>query len=343
MTEAKPQTPNPEGSEAAVIDGRFAVRRYISSGGMGAVYEVRDAKHDGVYALKVIRRELATSGEVAKRVLREASAVDQIDSPHVVEVLETGRLADGRLYVLMEYLQGMTLSERLRQPPPMDFRQAADVCAQTARGLIAAHAVGIVHRDIKPDNLFLVPRGDGSPMVKILDFGISKFLSAESTCLTGLGKRLGTYSYMPPEQMKNALDADERSDIYSLGVALYECLAGKPPFAAKTIAMLMMLMSKGTYRPLSELRSDLPAGIDGLMHRCLATRRSERFEKASAFLEALVELSVARTEPRAPTAESDKVVAHQTVEIGPAAASEPQSGWLSHQTVAPASTKRGGF
>lgn len=288
-----------------VVDNQFRLRRVIGAGGMGSVHEVEDLTTGQIGALKVIHSRHLNSQEAVLRFLREASASGCINSPHTVKIERAGRLKDERPYLLMELLEGISLTSWLRQRGQLSQPQAVHICLQAADGLISAHGAGIVHRDIKPDNLHI--RGAELPFVKILDFGISKFLSNDLTKLTKLGRSLGTFSYMPPEQMTGATDIDERADIYSLGVVLYECLIGHPPFVARSLSMLSRMMIQENYQPISHLRPELAPELDRVLSQCLAHDRSARFAKMSDFRTAL-----------APLAHSEKLVAMPMVSVGEA-------------------------
>ena len=213
-----------------VLLGKLEVVRRLGAGGMGAVYEVIHRLTHHHRALKVLHSELARDADVVARFLREASVAGTLQSPHVVETFDAGQLEDGSPYVLMELLEGSPLTDLIAGgavTPARTVRIVLEAC----EGLQAAHTAGIVHRDIKPDNLFLTIGSGGAERIKLLDFGISKFArpAEDDVRLTQTGLVLGTPLYMSPEQASADADLDERTDIYSLGVILYELLSGGRP------------------------------------------------------------------------------------------------------------------
>jgi eukaryotic-like serine/threonine-protein kinase len=242
---------------------------------MAAVYEVEHAITRRLGALKLLQPRHASSAEAVERMIREASAASRIANPHIVETFDAGRLESGEPYILMELLLGESLESALTQRGRLPFSEAIEIAQQAAAGLSAAHAAGIVHRDIKPANLFLVsgPR----PFVKILDFGISKFSGSGLKTLTKEGLALGTFSYMPPEQMMGAKRVDERADIYALGVVLYECVTGVPPFYAPSLPELTRAMLEGSYVSVARQRADTPPAFDALMAKCLKAEPKARY------------------------------------------------------------------
>jgi eukaryotic-like serine/threonine-protein kinase len=270
-----------------LVAGRFHVRRLVASGGMANVYEAEDQQSRRVGALKLLRHHCSTAPDAIERLAREAAAALRISGPHVVQAIAAGRLASGEPYLFMELLEGLSLREQLLRRGRLRVQEALQIVEQAAEGLCAAHHAGVLHRDIKPANLFLAGR-EPELRVKLLDFGVSK-LSGQHA-LTREGVALGTFSYMPPEQMLSAKRVDGRADLFSLGVVLYESISGRLPFEASSVRQLMQRMEANDYVPLSQLRPDAPAELDTLLARTLRAEPAERFPDARALRDALVAL-----------------------------------------------------
>jgi serine/threonine-protein kinase len=264
-----------------VVAGKLRVVRLLGMGGMGAVYEVEHEFTKHRRALKLLHAEMLQHPTVVARFVREASAAGHIGNPHIVETFDAGNLEGGEPYIVMEMLQGETLADRLERVRRLPLPELVDVIRQACDAVQAAHDVGIVHRDLKPENLFLVEK-DGKPFVKILDFGVSKFDAA----LTGAdgttkeGSMVGTPYYMSPEQVDGDKDLDARTDVYALGVILYQCAGGTRPFQADALPKLAVLIHEGKPRPLSDRRPDLPTGFVEVVHKAMARDRDHRFATA---------------------------------------------------------------
>jgi serine/threonine-protein kinase len=265
-----------------VVAGRFRVVRLLGEGGMGAVYEVEHEFTKHRRALKLLHGELSDNREAVGRFLREASAAGRIGSRHIVETFDVGQLDDGTPYLVMELLRGESLADRLeRLQGTLPVNEALDLVRQAAIGVQAAHTAGIVHRDLKPENLFIVEGPE--PLVKILDFGISKFDPAltGSPSLTTDGATMGTPYYMSPEQVRASGPIDAQSDVYALGVVLYECVTGKRPFEAETLPALVVLIHDGQYPPPSAVRPSVGKNLDYIVTRAMAREKTERFQSAA--------------------------------------------------------------
>jgi eukaryotic-like serine/threonine-protein kinase len=282
-----PSEHDPSARIGQILGKKYALRRLIGQGGMGVVFEVEHVFTKRIGALKLLQPNYAAIPEVVERFIREASAAGRIGNPHIVETIDAGELPSGEPYIFMELLAGSSVRDLIRGRGRLDFEEAKQIVQQAAEGLAAAHASGIVHRDIKPDNLFLC--ASEVPFVKILDFGISKFTFQHGGQhrLTAAGAPMGTPYYMSPEQVVAKADVDARVDIYSLGVVLYECLAGTVPFDAATLPALSIKIFEGRYTPLSRLVPDTPVGMDAVIARALAVDPERRFRDMPAFQEAL--------------------------------------------------------
>jgi tRNA A-37 threonylcarbamoyl transferase component Bud32 len=273
--------------KGTIVAQRLQVVRVLGEGGMGAVYEVEHLLTKHRRALKLLHPELASEADVVERFLREASAAGRIGNAHIVETFDAGTTEDGAPYLVMEMLEGYSLSSYLIRRGRLEPAEAVEIFRQVCDGIQAAHDSGIVHRDLKPENIFLLrnPRH----FVKILDFGISKFDPAltGTTASTLEGSVLGTPYYMSPEQVRGAKDVDGSADVYALGVVLYECLAGTRPFEAETLPHLAVLIAEGNYAPVSHARPGIPVELDEVIARALSANRAARYPSASAFAEAL--------------------------------------------------------
>ena len=286
--------PDPGALEGQILGKKFLVRRLIGSGGMGSVYEVEHVVTKRVGALKLLHESYASVGAVVERFLREASAAGRIGNRHIVETYDAGELPTGEPYIFMELLVGRSVREVIASRGRLGFEEARDVVLQAVEGLAAAHAAGIVHRDIKPDNLFVCDGERG--FVKVLDFGISKFAELQAVQrLTGEGATLGTPHYMSPEQVVSKREVDARVDVYALGVVLYECVTGKVPFDAESLPALSVKIFEGKYAPVGELSSDAPPALDAVLSKALARDPGERFSSVLELRDALEALDSAPT------------------------------------------------
>src|SRR3954469_5232866 len=217
-----------------VADGRYEVLARLGTGGMGTVYRVRQHPLERMAVLKLIHREMASDATAVGRFEREMRVTAAIEHPHTVRVYDFGQI-DGQPYLAMEYLAGRSLRQELDRSGPLPAERVASIGVQVAKALGAAHRVGVVHRDLKPDNVMLVDGYGERDFVKVLDFGIARSLDqAGAGFRTKAGAIIGTPAYMSPEQASN-VPLDARSDLYSLGVVLYEMLAGTPPFVGESI------------------------------------------------------------------------------------------------------------
>ena len=270
------------------LDQRYEILRLLGEGGMGEVYE---AEHKGIgkrVAIKVLR----TGGraEDAGRLVREARLASEIRHEHIIDVTDVGTTADGRAYFVMELLSGESLAERLRRNGRLPEQVAVEIVRQVASALGAAHARGIIHRDIKAENIFLLDRRDGE-FVKVLDFGLSKRLvqkeEGESPSLPQLA--VGTPHYMAPEQARGDADIDARVDIYALGVLLFECLSGVAPYVADRAIEILRLAMAGKIPALRDRNPEVETSVEveRIMRRAMAADRDDRYPTTVTLLEDL--------------------------------------------------------
>jgi serine/threonine protein kinase len=286
-------------SPGDLIDQKYRIVRMLGTGGMGSVYEAENIRVDRRVAIKVMHK-VRDQQDIA-RFEREARAA-QIGSPHIVQVFDLGYLADGAPYMVMEYLAGETLGERLQRLRRMQLAEFLPIARQILEALGAAHRAGIIHRDLKPDNVFLAQvEGSAEEVVKLLDFGISKFADAArraaDVSLTRSGVAVGTPQYMSPEQVQGSKELDTRTDLYSLGVIFYRCLSGELPFQSEDVAPLLVQILLEEPKALHEVSPEIDAGLSSLVARSMARRADDRFQTAAEFRTALVEWET--THPRA--------------------------------------------
>src|SRR5262245_17344427 len=274
-----------------IIDGKYRIVRLIGEGGMGAVYEGENTRIHRRVAIKVLHAGVAEQGEAVARFEREAQAAGRIGSEHIVEVLDLGTLPNGDRYLVMEYLDGEGLGGRIKTRGRMSAQELAPIAHQLMEGLGAAHGAGIIHRDLKTDNVFLLrSRGGKADFVKLLDFGISKFsqLSGDSGfSMTRTGAVMGTPYYMAPEQAKGSRELDHRVDIYATGVILYEALTGQVPFNADTFNELLFKIVLEEPRPLEQIDPTIDAGFAAIVAKAMAREPALRFQSANEMQNAL--------------------------------------------------------
>ena len=279
-----------------ILAGKYRVAKVLGQGGMGVVVEAHHIQLDDRVALKFLLPEYATHPEASERFLREARAAVKIKSEHVARVSDVGTLDNGAPYMVMEYLDGSDLSSILEKKGPMPVPEAIEYVLQACEAINEAHSYGIVHRDIKPANLFVTKRQDGGPLVKVLDFGISKTIGSGVDGLTRTTATMGSALYMSPEQMRQSRSVDHRTDIYSLGITLYELLAGKQPFYANTLPELCAEVLTGNPTPLRELRADIPHEFAVVLERSYARNLEHRCQNITEFVFSLAPFAPPRSQ-----------------------------------------------
>jgi serine/threonine-protein kinase len=294
-TTEKPEHP-PEVVPGQVVGGKWRIVAPIGRGGMGAVYEGQNISIGKKVALKFIDAEFARHPEVASRFQREAEAASLVESAHIVHIFDSGTTDTGIPYIVMELLRGEDLRGRLRRFGRLPKEEAVHIVAQTLRGLHRAHEAGIVHRDLKPDNVFLVDRDDDPLFAKIVDFGISKVTRRSGEVSTGTltrqGVVLGTPFYMSPEQAQALPNLDVRTDLWSVGAILYECLAGKPPHVGDSYEQIIISICTTDARDIRSIDPSLPEPLAALVHKALTRDKTRRFQTAKEMLDALVSTGV---------------------------------------------------
>ncbi|MGE0787355.1 MAG: phosphate/phosphite/phosphonate ABC transporter substrate-binding protein [Sandaracinaceae bacterium] len=281
--------------------------RLIGEGGMGAVYE---AEHIGLHsrcAIKLLGEAFAHSETLRKRFRREARASAAVQHDNVVRVTDTGEDDDGTPFIVMELLDGESLASVIRRAKTLSPPVACAIVREILAGLAAAHDAGVIHRDLKAANVFLVSREDGTSQVKILDFGISKFAHDVATQVTAEGAVIGTPAYMAPEQIRGSNEVDRRVDIYAIGVLLYRLLVGELPFRGKTATEIYKFVATGEYTPVRDIRSEVPEELAEVVHRAMALDPADRFEDARSFSAALKNAVPATTETTLPPVLSSSV------------------------------------
>ncbi|HKO94577.1 MAG TPA: protein kinase [Polyangiaceae bacterium] len=271
-----------------VLAGKYRIEQQIGRGGMGIVLSATHLQLEHRVAIKVMRRDLLEDDKALHRLLAEARASAKIRSEHVARVLDVGTLENGFPFIVMEYLEGEDLADLLDRQGALEVEQAVQFLMQSCEALAEVHAAEMIHRDLKPGNLFITKLPDGSPSLKIVDFGISKNIggSARGRAATTSTQVLGSPYYMPPEQMR-AEPVDERSDIWSLGAILFEMLTGRPPFLGETLPEVYAAVLGKPAPSIETLRPSVPAGLDDVVQRCLDKDPAQRFCDVADLAEAL--------------------------------------------------------
>jgi serine/threonine-protein kinase len=271
-----------------MLGGRYRVETILGEGGMGIVYLARHKVIDKRVAVKILRSDFAHQKDITDRFLQEARAASSIGNPHIVDVSDFGELPDGSTYFVMEWLDGVPLSKLTRDRRPVPPEKLVPIARQIADGLAAAHAAGIVHRDLKPDNIFLVQHGSTADFVKILDFGVAKVANDASKKVTRAGTLFGTPHYMSPEQAAGT-PVDARTDVYALGVILYEMASGRLPFDSDN---LMGILTQHMFKAPVPIRTyqacaAVPATLEAIIMKALSKQPDQRYATMQALSEDL--------------------------------------------------------
>ena len=299
-----------------LVASKYVVERVLGVGGMGIVLAARHVQLGQLVAIKFMRDEAAADSNAVNRFVREARAAAALSSQHVARVLDVGTLESGAPYMVMEYLAGSDVSEILSANGPLNIADGLGIVLQACEAIAEAHEMGIIHRDLKPSNLFVTKRRDGTPLVKVLDFGISKKVDLTTQAplqnLTVSGVLIGSPLYMSPEQLRSGKDVDARSDIWSLGVIIYELLAGKSPFAGDSLGEVLSRIVADKPPPIRVVRPEIPKGLESVILQCLerdVQRRIQTVGELSAKL--------------APFASPEGAIAVERIEVAPVVATTP--------------------
>ncbi len=264
------------------IGGKYEVERILGQGGMGIVVAARHVQIGQRVAIKFLRGQAASDPNATERFLREARAAVVLTSEHATKVLDVGIDESGEPYMVMEYLAGSDLTALLQQRGCFGVHETLDIVLQACEAIAEAHARGIVHRDLKPPNLFVTKGNDGRRLVKVLDFGISKTLDTQpGQDLTASGSLMGSPAYMSPEQVRAPKTVDARTDVWALGIILFELLTGKSPFIGETMGETLARIIADATPSVRELRPELPAGLDIIVARCLERDMSRRIQSVA--------------------------------------------------------------
>ncbi|MDD9970330.1 MAG: serine/threonine-protein kinase, partial [Myxococcales bacterium] len=295
---------DPDAWIGRVLHDRYRILRRLGGGGMGAVFVAEQLTLHKEVAVKVVRPELANSGEIAARFAREAMAMAQFEHPHVASAIDYGVLDDGSAYFVMQLVRGDSLRSLLRAGGALPWRKACAIAAQVADALSAARASGVVHRDLKPDNILIESREDGSELVKILDFGIAQVDEAAASTaavegakpgqtITQVGTVMGTPGYMAPEQAVGG-KVDHRADLYSLGVVLWECVAGRELWVGSDAIDVLTRQLKEDAPPIRSVAQEaaLPLDLELIIQQLLSRRPDDRPDQAGDVRDALRALSL---------------------------------------------------
>ena len=302
----------------AVLANRYRVERVLGQGGMGVVVKAMHLQLRQPVAMKFLLPEVLGNPQIVQRFLREAQAAVRLKSEHVARVIDVGSLESGAPYMVLEYLDGSDLSNFSRGQ--LSIGGIVDLLLQACEALAEAHSLGIVHRDVKPANFFITRGADGAPMLKVLDFGISKTPVTDGGNLTATHGVMGTPAYMSPEQMRSSRDVDHRSDIWAMGVVLYELFQGAPPFASDTFSSMVI---KVVTEPLAPMTISLPGDLAAVAYRCLEKNPALRFQNVAELARALAPYAQTETQASISVQRTRSIVGLEVHRSAP----EPRPAW----------------
>jgi serine/threonine protein kinase len=278
-------------SPGELFAGKYRIERELGEGGMGVVVLATHVHLDQKVAIKFLSATAVRDADRLQRFYQEARAAARIQNEHVVRVSDVSQLEDGTPYLVMEYLEGSDLESVVRARGPLPIDEAVDYILQATEAVAEAHVAGIIHRDLKPPNLFVTRRGDGSRLLKVLDFGISKLIpkgaAYAQASITKTRSLMGSPLYMSPEQMRSTRNVSMRSDIWALGIILYEILTAQAPFDGETLPEICAMVLDAPMPSVRIRRPDVPVALDAVIQRCVEKDPDRRFPTAAELAEAL--------------------------------------------------------
>jgi serine/threonine-protein kinase len=313
--------------EGEILGGKYRVERVLGEGGMGVVVAAQHTTLRQKVAIKVLLPEAAKRADSTERFLREARAAVSIQSEHVARVMDVGQFDTGQPYIVMEFLTGDDLDALLEKRTNLPIEEAIDYILQACEAIAEAHSLGIIHRDLKPANIFVTQRAGGSPLVKVLDFGLSKVtrpdaLDQSSAALTAANVVMGSPCYMSPEQIKSLKGLDARTDIWALGVILYQMITGARPFDAPSLGALFVVIGTDPPPPMKNLRPDIPPALEAVIFRCLEKDKAKRIQTIAELARELAPFAAERS--KVSIERVHRVLGDATpVTMGPQAAPNP--------------------
>jgi serine/threonine protein kinase len=300
------------------VIGTYGIVRRVGAGGMGEIYEVSHGRLAGRYAMKVLRSEVAATSEALARFQREAKVTSALQHPNIVQVIDFSTIEGGSPYLVMEFLDGPELDQVMKRAGPLPMPKIVSYVKQIASGLTAAHEHGVVHRDLKPQNIFVLKvKGHDQDLIKIVDFGISK-INAVTATITSASTVMGTAQYMSPEQARGRIDEiDAKSDQFSLALIVYEMLTGQTAFQGENVSSVVYQIVHEEPRALVESNGPIPPPVAAVLKRALAKDKERRFPTVKAFADALEGAATEPTEASATTIASQRSVLDARVRAEP--------------------------